>query len=79
LVSEGLSVRYLRFFGNAAADPKSWKMFPVALQEQLADQKVPTARTTADYIASMGEQRAVELYAELVGASLKPVVTGLPL
>lgn len=64
---------------NAASNPRAWKMFPVAFQEQLQDQKVPTARTTADYIASMGEQRAVELYAELAGSSLKPFMTGVPL
>jgi dGTPase len=71
--------RLFEVLGNAATDPKAWKMFPVALQEQLQDRSVSTARTTADYIASMGEQRAVELYAELAGSALKPMMTGVPL
>lgn len=63
--------------GNAASERKSWKMFPVPWQEQLEDKAVSIRRTTADYIASMGEQRAVQLHAEFAGTSLKPLTTGV--
>jgi hypothetical protein len=33
----------------------------------------------SDFIASLGEQRAVELFSEVSGMSLKPIMTGLPL
>jgi dGTPase len=65
---------------NQAANAEAkWRLFPFAFQEQLREGLATPARTTADYIASLGEQRAVELFSELSGAPLKPVVTGLPL
>jgi dGTPase len=84
LASEQYGKRYIirklfEIFANASQEPKDWKMFPPAFQEQLADKNVHYLRTTADYIASMGEQRAVELYAQLSGSSLKPFATGLAL
>ena len=66
-------------FANAASSRPDWKLFPPAYQEQLQDKRCSAARTAADYIASMGEQRAVELYTELLGTSLKPVTTGMSL
>ena len=66
-------------FSNAACSKAKWKIFPPAFQQQLEDETSPAARTAADYIASMGEQRAVELYNELLGTSLKPVTTEMAL
>ena len=66
-------------FADAAASQKQWKMFPPRFQEQLQDGECTAARTAADYIAGMGEQRAVELYNELLGISLKPITTGMSL
>lgn len=66
-------------FMDAAMNPKRWKLFPGAYREQLEDKSVSVARTTADFVSSLGEQRAVELYAELSGTSLRPLITGLAL
>jgi dGTP triphosphohydrolase len=68
-----------RIFGDAASSQKTWKMFPPPFQEQLEFGEVSPARTTSDFIASLGEQRAVELFSEVSGMSFKPIVTGLPL
>lgn len=66
-------------FANAAASKKEWRIFPEAFQEQLEDEACSGARTASDFVASLGEQRAVELYLELLGTSLKPVTTGMSL
>lgn len=71
--------RLFKIFSDAAAERAKWKIFPPALQEQLQDQTSSPARTAADYIASMGERRALDLYCELMGTSLKPVTTGAAL
>jgi hypothetical protein len=68
-----------RIFGNAASSRKTWKMFPLPFQEQLQFGGVSPARTSSDSIASLGEQRAVELFSEVSGMSFQPIVTGLPL
>ena len=51
-----------RIFGDAASSKKTWKMFPPPFQEQLEFGEVSPERTTSDFIASLGEQRAVELF-----------------
>jgi dGTPase len=66
-------------FQRAANVQAKWRLFPLTFQEQLKDGSTPPARVASDYIASLGEQRAVELFSELTGAPLKPVVTGLAL
>lgn len=66
-------------FHKAANVQAKWNLFPFSFQEQLSEKSVPPARTASDYIASLGEQRTVELFGELTGAPLKPVVTGLAL
>jgi dGTPase len=66
-------------FANAASSKSDWRLFPPNYQEQLEESIATPPRTAADYIASMGEQRAVELYSELAGMSLKPVTTGMAL
>lgn len=71
--------KLFKIFSDAATSKKKWKIFPPAFQERLEDGICSPARTASDYIASMGEQRAVELYSELLGISLKPVTTGLSL
>jgi dGTPase len=71
--------RLFEVFNNAALDEDEWNMFPVPIQEQLAEGAVTPLRTIADYIASLGEQRAVELDAELQGLPLKPLITGVAL
>jgi dGTPase len=65
--------------GNAASSRRAWKIFPRPFQEQLQYKEGSPARITSDFIASLGEQRAVELYSDMSGFSLKPIVTGLPL
>jgi dGTPase len=71
--------RLFEVFNNAALDEDEWNMFPLPIQEQLAEGAVTPLRTIADYIASLGEQRAVELDAELQGLPLKPLITGVAL
>jgi len=71
--------RLFQAFNNAAASEDEWNMFPVPIQQQLAEATVSPQRTVADYIASLGEQRAVELDAELQGLPLKPLTTGVAL
>ena len=71
--------KLFRIFGNAASSKKNWKIFPLPFQEQLEFGEDSPARITSDFIASLGEQRAVELFSEVSGTSLKPIVTGLPL
>jgi dGTPase len=66
-------------FCDAATNKARQKLFPIRFQEQLEDGECTPPRTAADYIADMGEQRAVELYNSLTGSSLKPVTTGLTL
>jgi dGTPase len=66
-------------FLDAALETKRWNMFPVAYQEQLQERSVSPARCVADYIASLGEQRAIELASELGGLHLAPVTTGVAL
>lgn len=68
-----------KIFSDAAKTEAQWRLFPPAFQDQLRSAEAPSARTAADYIASLGEQRAVELFGELTGAPLKPVVTGVAL
>ena len=64
-------------FADAAASEKKWKLFPPNFQEQLREGKCSPARTASDYVAWMGEQRAVELFSELSGIGLKPIATGV--
>jgi len=64
-------------FSDAASTPKQWKMFPIGLREQLQEHSVSPARCVADYISSLGEQRAVQLASELGGLPLDPVMTGV--
>ena len=71
--------RLFEILGNAASSRKTWKMFPRPFQEQLEYNEGSPARITSDFIASLGEQRAVELYSDVSGFSLKPMITGLPL
>jgi dGTPase len=66
-------------FIDAAHEPNCWNMFPTAYQEQLHEGSVSPARCVADYISSLGEQRAVELASELGGLHLAPVKTGVAL
>lgn len=72
-------IRTLFEIFEKAARKNEWRLFPFAFQEQLREGDAPLARTAADYVASLGEQRAVELFSELTGAPLKPLVTGLSL
>lgn len=64
-------------FLDAASSRKQWNMFPIALREQLQEGFVSPARCVADYISSLGEQRAVQLASELGGLPLDPVMTGV--
>jgi dGTPase len=64
-------------FLDAAVSKKKWNMFPVASREQLQEESVSPTRCVADYISSLGEQRAVQLAAELGGLPLDPVMTGV--
>ncbi len=64
-------------FSDAAVTKKRWNMFPVALREQLEEESVTPLRCVADYISSLGEQRAVQLASELGGLPLDPVTTGV--
>jgi dGTPase len=66
-------------FADAAHNKRDWKLFPIPFQEQLAEGRESRPRVAADFIASLGEQRAVELHSELTGMFLKPIVTGLPI
>jgi dGTPase len=66
-------------FAEAALTKKRWNMFPIALQEQLEEGSVSLGRCVADYIWSLGEQRAVHLASELGGLRLEPVMTGVAL
>ena len=66
-----LITELFEIFANAAMNKRDWKLFPIPVQEQLEERRESPARVVSDFIASLGEQRAVQLHSEVTGVTLK--------
>jgi dGTPase len=69
-----------RIFLAAAEKKNDWVMFPQRVQEQLSrveDSARSLARVVSDFISSMTEQQALEMYQRIAGISFGSVLKSI--
>jgi dGTPase len=64
-------------FLQATKTQRDWVMFPIGVREQLDRAKEQPPRIVADFIASMTEQQALEMYQRIAGISFGSVLKSI--